>query len=311
VGCALLLAALLVFDIPGAGAQLHPPRVDDPLAIALGASEPSAEPARPSSDFGLIPADLRIRNAALIGGGVLLVGAYGMAKWWDDGFSGNFRTENEGWFGANTYAGGADKLGHAMFAYAATRVLSSAFRAVGNDSGPARNLALWSTLGVMTAVEIADGYSRRYKFSAQDAVMNVVGAGLGYLMERNPGLDQLVDMRLLYKKSGDSNFDPAGDYSGQRYLVTLKASGIPALRGHEPLRYLELAIGYGTRGYQDSDGGARSRNVYVGVSLNVAEILRRTVFRNDREPGRAQRAAELFFEHIQLPGTAALSRHRL
>ena len=139
-----------------------------------------------------------------------------------------------------------------MFAYASTCVLASAFGAVGNESGPARSLAFWSALGVVTAIEIADGYSRQYKFSAQDAVMNVVGAGLGHLMEGNPALDRLVDFRLRYKTSGNSNFDPAGDYSGQTYLVSLKASGVPALRSHDALRDFEFVFGYGTRGYENT-----------------------------------------------------------
>ena len=64
----------------------------------------------------------------------------------------------------------------------------------------------------MTAVEVADGYTQQ-RFSGQDAVMNVVGAGLGYLLERHPDLDRLVDLRLHYRASANSGFDPFGDYS--------------------------------------------------------------------------------------------------
>jgi len=59
----------------------------------------------------------------VIGGIAATVGIYGMNSWWEDGFSGSFRTADEGWFGQNTYAGGADKAGHAYFTY--TRPASS------------------------------------------------------------------------------------------------------------------------------------------------------------------------------------------
>jgi len=310
-----ILAILGVAGVPNAAAQLHLPRmqVDDTLAT----TEPGPQ-LRAALDVGaqrptlaLPPENLRLRNTALVAGGALLVGAYGMNKWWDEGFTGSFRTENEGWFGQNTRSGGADKLGHAFFAYAGARLLTQGFEALGNERGHALKLGFWSALGVMTAVEVADGYSRQYRFSGQDAIMNVAGAGLGYLLERNPYLDRLVDLRLLYKPSEHSSFDPAGDYSGQTYLLVLKASGVAALRKYEPLRYFELALGYGTRGYERPPGFERKRNLYIGVSLNLSELLAQTVFRGNRERSTAQRGTDLFFEFIQVPGTAALSRHGL
>ena len=257
------------------------------------------------------PAQLRLRNAAVIGGGILLVGAYGAVKWWDDGFTGDFRTEKEGWFGQNTASGGADKVGHAFSAYVGTRLVARAFEAAGNEPEPARWLAAASTLAVMLGIEIADGYSKQYRFSKEDAVMDVVGVGLGYLMERHQALDNLFDFRLLYRKSDSSSFDPAGDYSGQTYLVVAKASAIPALRANSVLRYLELAVGCGTRGYQEPPGTERARNLYFGVSLNLSEVLAQTAFRGAKEKSGAQRATDMFLEFVQVPGTAALASHRI
>ncbi|MEK7744210.1 MAG: hypothetical protein AAB578_07445, partial [Elusimicrobiota bacterium] len=56
-----------------------------------------------------VPRGLWWKNAAVIGGIGITVGIYGANGWWEDGFSGAFRTTDEGWFGQNTYAGGADK----------------------------------------------------------------------------------------------------------------------------------------------------------------------------------------------------------
>jgi hypothetical protein len=308
---------------PYAAAQLRPPQSPFPGDYALAASsvqssassasEAAEGPQRGEPDRAahLTSERLWLRNAAVIGGGILLVGAYGAAKWWEDGFTGDFRTQKEGWFGQNTSSGGADKMGHAFSAYVGTRLVTQAFNALGNEPEPARRLAAWSTLAVMLGIEVLDGYSKKYSFSREDALMDVVGVGIGYLMERNRELDNLLDLRLLYRKSEGSSFDPAGDYSGQTYLLVAKASGVPVLRDNSVLRYFELAVGYGTRGYQSPPGVERERNLYFGVSVNLSEVLAQTVFRGAKERSVARRATDLFLEFVQVPGTAALASHRM
>lgn len=310
-----MLIALFLLRAVDAGAQVRQQRGTYGESYALAATGPALDAPQHSEAWPPAqraePENLRLRNAALIAGGGLLIGAYGMNKWWDQGFTGNFRTESEGWFGQDTQYGGADKLGHGFFAYAGTRLLTQGFEAVGNGRAAAQLLGFWSALGIMTGVEVLDGYSRQYHFSREDAVMNVLGAGLGYLMERSPEFDRLVDFRLLYKPSEGVGYEPGGDYSGQTYLVVAKASGVTALRDNGVLRYFELAAGYGTRGYEDPPDVERRRNLYFGISLNLSEVLAQTVFRGAKERSRTQRAADLFFEFMQVPGTVALAKHQL
>ncbi len=262
--------------------------------------------------------DRHFRTQALIWGGAGTVLAYGATAWWKDGSSGHFRTSSEGWFGQNTYTGGADKLGHAYSTYAGTRLLASAFEWAGNDRDDAIVLSAATVFGTLLAVETLDGFSKRYKFSKEDVIMNAVGTGLGVLFEKNKRLDALFDIRLHYWPSGDAKrvnqVGPIGDYSGQTYLLVVKATGISQLKKHDVLRYLELTAGYGTRGYEPNDGTPapdRSRHVYFGISLNVSEMLRNTLFRDTAEKTRSQRATETILEYVQVPGTAVLADHRL
>jgi hypothetical protein len=255
---------------------------------------------------------VRLRTWGIILGSAAAVGLYGQQNWWQDGFDGRFKQQNEGWFGQNTYSGGADKLGHFFMSYAGTRLSSSAFEWAGNTPEDSLKLAALATFGILSGVEILDGFSKNWKFSKEDAVVNALGAGAGILMEKNPQLDRLLDIRLLYwpSKEGGRDFDPFGDYSGQRYLLVAKASGVPVLREHPVLRYLEVAVGYGTRGYSDSPRGESDnpqRHVYFGLSLNIAEILNKTVF-NSPTPSRTQRVTDAFLEFVQVPGTAGLVR---
>ena len=89
------------------------------------------------------------------------------------------------------------------------------------------------------------------------------------LLERNPELDALVDLRLQYSpQPGERQFDPFGDYSSQRYPLVLKASGVPALRRHARLKYLEVNVGYGTRNFDAGPGALTppTRHAYVRAS---------------------------------------------
>jgi len=262
--------------------------------------------------------DKQFRTQALIWGGAGSVLAYGATAWWKEGSSGHFRTTNEGWFGQDTYTGGADKMGHAYAPYVGTRLLARAFEWAGHDRDSSLYLSAATVFGTLLAVETLDGFSNRYKFSKEDLIMNAVGTGLGLLFEKNRRLDDLFDFRLHYWPSGDAKrlnqVGPIGDHSGQTYLLVAKATGIPQLRNHDVLRYFELAAGYGSRGYEPNEGVPypdRHRNLYFGISLNISEILRNTVFRDSAEKSRSQRVTDTVLEYVQVPGTAVLADHRL
>lgn len=298
----------LVCALPFAG-----PRAEDhengPIVFARTAQSASEQEAAPS------PEETRVRSRALILGGVAAVAAYGAGNWWHEGVGRHFRTVDEGWFGQDTYTGGADKLGHTYATYAGTRLLKLGFRWAGNDPAEALKLAAATSFGTLLVVEVMDGFSKKYRFSKEDLLMNTAGVGLALLFETRPELDRLLDFRLMYWPSGDARrlhqVDPIDDHSGQTYLLVAKASAIPALRRQEVLHYLEFAVGYGSRGYEPNEGrpGERSRHLYYGISLNLSEILADTVFRGSRG-SRAQRITDTVLEYVQVPGTAALvDRH--
>ncbi len=259
---------------------------------------------------------LRWKNTALIGGIGVTVGVYGANGWWKDGFSGSFRTVDEGWFGRNTYAGGADKVGHAYFTYTGARLLTRGFEALGNDPGDSLRLGVWTSLGVMTGVEVVDGFSKKFRFSLEDTIANTAGAALAVLLETVPDLDAFLDFRLLYRRSDDARRvgedDPIADYSGQLFLLALKADGVPRLRETPVLRYLELQVGYNTHGYEPNDGVKHDphRRLYYGVGVNLSRFLNDTVFRGDLKGGRVQRTTDTILELLQVPGTAALTYRR-
>ena len=305
-----LLAAFAPFCCTPTAQAEPSPANDTPIIF----QPPSPE--LPALDGGaaLTDAQKRLRTGLLIGGTTAGLLWYGSAHWWKDSMGSSFRTVNEGWFGQDTYTGGADKFGHMYSTYTGTRLLTRAFEWAGHDRDSAAWLGAATAWGAMAAVEIGDGLSSHFRFSKEDLIMNTLGTGLGLLLEKKPELDEVLDFRLMYWPSGDARrlhqVDIEGDHSGQTYLFVAKASGIPTLRKIEPLRYLELAVGYGSRGYEPNVGGERSRHVYYGISLNIAEILGASVFR-ESGGSRAQKISNGILEFVQIPGTVALADHRL
>ncbi len=249
-------------------------------------------------------------TAAILTGTSLALAVYGKSQWWQDGFRGRLTKVDEGWFGQETYSGGADKLGHFYMTYASSRLLARALVCDGASHGEALKVAAWYTLGAFAAIEVLDGYSRKWNFSREDMVMNAAGVGVAVVMEHSPGLDRLFDLRVLYRPSREEGqrFDPFGDYSGQTYLLVAKLAGVSSLRRQGPLRYVELAAGYGTRGYAAAGKGSGTRNVYVGVSLNLSELLG---VAGKGQASRLRRGADLALEFVQVPGTALLATQRL
>ncbi len=114
---------------------------------------------------------------------------------WDWGSSKEFKFHPEGWFGDKTGSGGMDKLGHAFSTYLVTELLTDRIVANGGGSGAAITAGLLS-MGLMTAVEIVDGFAVDHGFAHGDMVMNALGAGFSVLRSTIPGLKEKVDFRL-------------------------------------------------------------------------------------------------------------------
>jgi len=253
-----------------------------------------------------------IRSRWLISGLTLTTALYGFTSWWEDSSS-EFRVRHEGWFEADSPNGGADKLGHGYSAYVATRLLTKGLQWAGHSRETAAQWAGITSGALSLGVEIMDGFTNKYGFSPEDMVMNLSGIGLGVLLDAYPPLDDLFDWRLKYWVSEDArrlhDYDPVADYSGQTYLLVTKARG---LTDYPLVRYLELAVGYGSRGYQPTDGTGsqlRERNFYYGLSLNLSQLLNDTIFKNRNN--YSQKILENVLEYVQVPGTVWLLERSL
>ena len=228
---------------------------------------------------------------------VAAVTTWGIVNW--DYFKNSPRADSEGWFGRDTDDGGADKLGHLWVAHTMTHALGALYRSWGYVDKEAGRLGALSAVGVTTLMEVGDSMSSKYGFSYEDALMNLAGAGMGYLLWTRPDLARWIDFRAEWRPNTGSS-DPFTDYENLRYLVAVKLEAVESLRT-TPLRFVELNVGYYARGYNSPRIEGRERNLYVGVGLNLSQLI--------REAGHPR--VGRVFNFLQVPYTYVSARTNL
>jgi hypothetical protein len=216
---------------------------------------------------------LEILNAAVIGG----MATYGLLFWGYGGHS--FQEINERWFSRDSIHGGADKLGHAFSTYVATMSYGAVYERWGYDREEASLYGAMSGFATFFMIEFGDAFSK-HGFSFQDLTADAVGALWGYLRREHPVFRELVDFRVSYWPSWGTwrgyTGDYISDYSGFKYLLAFKGSGVEGLSSTW-LKYLELHLGYYTRGYESQDWchyGEPHRKAYVGIGVNLSSLFK-------------------------------------
>ncbi|MHC4629047.1 MAG: DUF2279 domain-containing protein, partial [Planctomycetota bacterium] len=187
--------------------------------------------------------------------------------------------------------------------YVVSEFLTDRINAGSSGGEGAEITAFVLSYGLMAYIELFDGYSSDHGFSYEDMVMNALGGGFSYLRRKVPGLREKVDFRMEYIPSGNvGGFHPITDYSGQKYLLSLKFAGFEGARD-TPLRFLELHAGYYARGFTQAERDRLEplrREPYIGIGINLGELLFGAPSVRDTGPGKFGRRA---LEYVQVPYT--------
>ncbi|HEX5063030.1 MAG TPA: DUF2279 domain-containing protein [Kofleriaceae bacterium] len=210
----------------------------------------------------------------------------------------------DGLFGVNTYAGGADKLGHAW----ATMVLARGGTALLDAGGWKRTHAalISATMSelLFLGVEIKDYYY--YEFSPGDFAFNTIGALTAVALDLTPRLDELIDFRVEYWPSKQfrynftnpdspcakrtpgqpscSRLNIAEDYSGETYLLALHLGAFHPLRDMKYgtwSRFVDVVMGFESRNYKppptllmDTEAMVpRHQTLFLGVTFNAQGLI--------------------------------------
>ena len=283
-------------DGPGLGFWLLPP--GERLAF-------QDIPADPAPDPALSPATTERRPnwllTSLASGGAVAGGA--INAFTDKGHQ-SYHFADEGWFGADTTYGGADKASHFVDYYIVSKELAKLFVVLGHTPGSAR----WLGVGVSTLTglvnEIGDG-TTRWGFSAEDLAMDFGGALAAALIDA-AGAEDLLGFRR-----GTASFDVCCGYSNEIYTADFHLAGAARRLGLNigPLKYLLLSLTYGTRGYPGDPGdSATQRRVGLEVGLDFKQILDDLNIRRNTWWGYG---LHVVFDNIRVPFTAVGFRYDL
>jgi hypothetical protein len=237
---------------------------DSPDAPSL--DEPSSRRSRKLFD----------RRTVLLSGAMLAaVPVGGYLVWWRGKDLTNFRVEQEGWFGPDGYAGGADKAGHLYATALAGDLMQRFYVRLGHTPSDAR----WLSIGAVTIggllIEAGDGF-KYGGASPEDVAMNIAGAILGAQIAFH-GRENLLGLRYGQVSNPRQPRDgpPLEHYSREISAFDFKFAGLtgtPLSRG--PGRFLMLSLTYGSTGYRELPPDERERNVGLELGLNLPEILR-------------------------------------
>lgn len=219
--------------------------------------------------------------------GIGVVTAWGVAKW--DYFSNSPKATSEDWFQNDTDSGGADKIGHLYTSYVTAHGLSYLYETWCINRDDAALYGALSSLAILGYMETGDSFSP-YGFSKEDFIANSVGSLLGYYLYLKPDWASKIDLRWEYGLHPNHS-DFTTDYENSKYLLALKLNGFEYFR-NSFLKHIELHAGYYTRGFSDALE-SKERNVYVGIGLNLTDLLRRHDYRK----------TSTVLRYIQIPGT--------
>jgi uncharacterized protein YfiM (DUF2279 family) len=223
-------------------------------------------------------------------GGIGLITAWGILQW--DYFSTEPRLADEGWFGNDTRSGGSDKLGHMYGSYLSTRGFSLYYRHLGVEKEQSALFGALSSLAIMTYMEFGDSFSDHHGFSSEDMIANIFGVLFGFWLERDERVDRVLDYRWEYGFQPNSD-DFSTDYENTKHLFALKLGGFERFR-ESHLKYLEIHAGYYTRGF-DTDDDSKERNLYVGIGLNLSDVL---IHNNWKKSGTVLRYLQLPYTYL-------------
>jgi hypothetical protein len=315
------VVALLIAWLQHAAAAdpVTPDSHPDPIAVPTSSPwiDQGAAPLTPSNDVAADPPrpDHRLASALTLGGLYAGFTTWTYFAWYRKHAERPFKWGGDGWLGDRTYAGGADKFGHAWATMSLARLGTEMLYQWGGFSKLTSTIVS-TTLSelLFLGVEVKDGFY--YEFSFSDATGDTLGALAALALSLSPRLDELFDYRVEYwpsaayrKQLDGGNVNVAEDYSGETYLLALHLGAIHALRDHKWggwTRFVDVAAGFGTRGYKPDPPSRmmpdypHQQNMYLGISLNAQGLFDWLL------DGRSRTASKLthgFFEVFNAPFT--------
>jgi hypothetical protein len=237
-----------------------------------------SEAFRPLPPPGTPPRDFWSTDTVLTTTGALVIGTfYAASGLWEFEHL-DFHFQGDGWFGRDTYAGGADKVSHFSISATVSRELALLYDSFGVTRTQSAAWAFGITAFTGFMVEIGDGLSP-YGFSWQDLTVDVLGSGMGVFLTRH-GLNDVFGVRVG-KVPTDEPVSHEERYLGSHYGTEIysgdfKLAGLARRWKIEPsvARFLLFSVTYQTKGYDYVPTlPDKQRLVGFELGINFPEVL--------------------------------------
>jgi hypothetical protein len=325
---AVVISCLILFVLAQSALAQHDPGQLPPESVRWHAVDArdngggSKKPEETAAETDNIRAESEARKKAWVRYTILLgapVNTYVVSLFtWSWGSTTKFRLSHEGWFGQNTYAGGADKAAHLFSHYLLMRALYNIYNYT-EDGAPSK----WAYSAGLTTllalgIELGDGFCKKQEgFSAGDLTMGLLGIGIASLLELFPAADAFLGLSAEYYPTKYFRTHPQrliwfmDDYSGWRFMANIKLAGFRYVGVNVPefMRYIMIDVGYHTHDYTRFDyryaeigrafgGRFMKREIFIGVSVNLAEVIKD--FFTDKESLEC-RALQQPFKYLHVP----------
>ncbi len=223
-----------------------------------------------------------------------------------------WRYSGDGAFAIDTYAGGADKLGHVWSSLVLSRLGAELLEAGGWDPAAASVIASGLCLGALSLVEVNDGFYT--EFSPGDLASDVAGVGIALAMRHLPKVNDVLDFRVQwfptpeFRRNPGANF--AEDYSGQTYLLAFKPGAFSMTRDSRGpigvLQYINPVVGFESRNYVPEPAAdehvTRRQAVVLGLTVDVQAIVDSLLSHQNSTLARISHGVgHRAFEYVNLP----------
>jgi hypothetical protein len=207
----------------------------------------------------------RLRGLILAETVVYSATIYGLSKAWYNNPLTNFHffNDNHEWLQI-------DKVGHMLTAYQIARISAQAYRWTGLSDRKAAIYAGITGVLFQTPIEILDGFSPEYGFSAGDMIANITGPAL-YTSQYLAWGELRIQPKFSFHNTPLAMVRPnllgshwndrwLKDYNGQTYWLSVNPSTFASRDSKFP-KWLNIAVGYGI---QDMVAAETSKSIELG-----------------------------------------------
>ncbi len=186
-----------------------------------------------------------------------------------------------------------DKVGHFFAAYQVTAIGAATWRWAGVDEATAVRRAALVSFGILSSIEILDGFSAGYGASGSDWVANASGAGL-YWLQSAVWKQQRIYPKMSFHRTSLAPQRPSllgnglleeivKDYNGQTQWLSVDMDKfIPGWP-----KWLNIAPGYGAHDMLFAEDAANHENglspyrqLYLGLDFDLTAFRSRSKFWN-------------------------------